>query len=340
MIGLGMVADTHLQAVADLNDRLTLRGIYARSAETGEQFANKAMVVLGTRPNIYGSIAEIAADEALDFVLLLTPPNARADIVSPVAAAGKHILMEKPVERDHAAATKIVETCEKASVLCGVVFQHRVREASVKLQQMIEAGSLGKFALAEVNVPWWRDQSYYDEPGRGTYARDGGGVLISQAIHTLDLLLSLIGDVAEVQALARTTSMHQMESEDFVTAGLDFASGATGSLVASTASYPGDAESIFLHFDRATALLKSGILKVHWRDGRSESFGADATTGGGADPMAFTHEWHRDVIADFCSAITNGHAPLVPGRSALKVHQLIDALIQSSTSKQAIKVGN
>ncbi|MEP0941481.1 MAG: Gfo/Idh/MocA family oxidoreductase [Rhizobiaceae bacterium] len=339
-IGLGMVAETHLKAVADLSDVLSLRGIYARNTQTCRVFAEAAKELTGRSPVTYGSIAEIAADDAVDFTVILTPPNARSEIIKPLAAAGKHILMEKPVERNCQAAAAIVDMCEQAKVLNGVVFQHRVREASVKLRQMIESEELGSFCLAEVNVPWWRDQSYYDEPGRGTYTRDGGGVLISQAIHTLDLLLSLVGDVTEVQAMARTTTLHDLESEDFVSSGLDFANGGCGSLVASTASYPGDAESITLHFDKASAHLKSGVLTINWQDGRNETFGADAKTGGGANPMAFTHAWHRDVIADFCSAITDGHAPLVSGREALKVHRLIDALIQSSNNKKAVTVAN
>jgi predicted dehydrogenase len=112
---------------------------------------------------------------------------------------------------------------------------------------------LGALGYAEIAVPWWREQSYYDEPGRGTYARDGGGVLISQAIHTIDLALSLTGPVAEVQAMTATTRFHAMEAEDVAVAGLRFANGAVGSLTASTASFPGGAEWIRLHFERASA---------------------------------------------------------------------------------------
>lgn len=167
-------------------------------------------------------------------------------------------------------------------------------------------------------MPWWRAQSYYDEPGRGTLARDGGGVLISQAIHTIDLALSLTGPVARVQAMAATTRFHRMETEDYVSAGLRFKNGAVGSLVASTASFPGAAESILLHFDNASLRLASGLLHLDWRDGRQETFGgAAAGTGGGADPMAFTHEWHKGVFDDFADAISSGRPPVVTGEAAL-----------------------
>jgi predicted dehydrogenase len=154
----------------------------------------------------------------------------------------------------------------------------------------------------------------------------------------LDLLLSLTGDVTEVQAMVSTTAFHDMEAEDYVTAALRFADGAAGSVIASTASYPCSAESITLQFDNASADLRSGILKITWRNGTEELFGAQATTGGGADPMAFTHDWHAGIIADFADALSAGRPPLVTGREALKVHRLIDAIITSSQQKCSVEV--
>ncbi len=187
-------------------------------------------------------------------------------------------------------------------------------------------------------MPWWREQNYYDQPGRGTYARDGGGVLISQAIHTLDLALTFTGPVMRVQAMAATTRLHQMESEDFVTCGLHFASGAVGSVVASTASFPGGAESIVLHGTKGSARLISGRLELMFRDGTTETIGSAAATGGGADPMAFTHAWHQAILEDFAAAITKGRAPACTGREALAVHDLIEAMVQSSRDGRAINL--
>gem|GEM_PF-54652 len=336
VIGGGMVSKTHLLAIADLSDTLQLGGVYSRSSQSRNALAAEAEAICDTPCKVYDSIDAICVDEAIDFAILLTPPNARLDITQKLAAAGKAILMEKPVERTSDAAEQIVQTCEEADVTLGIVFQHRVRAASEKLAALIANGSLGKLVLAEASVPWWRDQSYYDEPGRGTYARDGGGVLISQAIHTMDLLLSLTGPVSEVMAMAHTTPLHQMESEDYVTASLRFANGAAGSLMASTAHFPGDAESIKLHFEKAVAHLQSGVLRLDWRDGRAEEFGETATTGGGADPMAFTHAWHQDIIDDFAKALQEDRDPLVTGRTALDVHRLIEAIVTSSTEKRAV----
>ncbi|WP_068117040.1 Gfo/Idh/MocA family protein [Tropicimonas marinistellae] len=337
LIGVGMVARTHVEALAATDGEVSLRGVLAAHPERAAGFAEDVAPICGAAPLVYQDVAQIAGDDAVDFVLLCTPPNARMEIVQTLTRAGKPILMEKPVERDSVAAEEIVTLCEAAGVPLGVVFQHRCREASQRAAALVAEGALGRIALVEVAVPWWRPQAYYDEPGRGTYARDGGGVLISQAIHTLDLMLSLTGPVRRVQAMARTTGLHRMESEDFVSAGMEFASGAVGSLVASTASYPGSAEYIVLHGEAGSLRLESGIVTLDWQDGRRETIGAPAAgTGGGADPMAFTHAWHQGVIEDFADALKTGRAPLVTGREALTVHRLIDALVRSSREGQAV----
>jgi predicted dehydrogenase len=328
-----MVAGTHVAAIK-ASDKVTLKGVTARTSESAQSFANEHGV------ETYADVAAIAADPAIDFAIIVTPPNARLDPIEPLAKAGKPILLEKPVARNGAEAEKVVTLCEDASVKLGIVFQHRMREASKKATELVSSGTLGALGVAEINVPWWREQAYYDEPGRGTYARDGGGVLISQAIHTLDLALSLTGPVASVQAMTATSRFHTMESEDFATAGLRFANGAIGSLVASTASFPGGAETITLHFEKASLHLGSGVLTVSWRNGETETFGASATTGGGADPMAFTHEWHQGIIEDFADAITENRDPVVTGRAALASHALIDAITTSSKAGATVEVAS
>jgi predicted dehydrogenase len=332
LIGVGMVADTHRLAL-EASGLARLHAVCARRQDRADEYAAAHGIKALT-------LAEAAADPDIDFAIIATPPNARADIVAAMANAGKPILMEKPVERGLVAATAIVERCEAAGVPLGIVFQHRMREASQKLARLMADKALGDLALAEINVPWWRDQGYYDTPGRGTIAQDGGGVLITQAIHTLDLALSLTGPVTQVQALARTTKLHNMEAEDVVAAGLDFANGAVGTLTATTASFPGGAESITLHCTQASARLQSGEVHIHWQDGRTETYGAIAATGGGADPMAFTHEWHQGILDDFVRSLEEGRPPLVTGRAALKTHALIEGLMESSIEGKRMKVRN
>ena len=177
-------------------------------------------------------------------------------------------------------------------------------------------------------VPWWRPQSYYDEPGRGTMARDGGGVLLTQGIHTLDLLLSLAGDIRKVSSYVATTRVHRMETEDLVAAAVRFKSGALGVVHATTAAYPGFAERIELIGTRGTALLEGTSLKVQVHDEKPFEMKTDAGGGGtGADPMAFPHDWHRGVLADFLDSIEKKREPRVSGAEALKVHRFIDSLL-------------
>lgn len=328
LIGLGMVSKTYGDAFAKSEIELAL--VHSRSAE------RRAAYLRDWPGPVEAKTVSDIAESDVDFVVLTTPPNARTEIVGALAKAGKPILMEKPVERDLAAATALVEICEAASVPLGIMLQHRAQPVVADLRRVLP--TLGPLRAVEVNVPWWRPQSYYDEPGRGTYARDGGGVLISQAIHTLDLMLSLTGPVAQVNAMAATTGFHAMEAEDFVCAGLRFSNGAVGQLFATTASFPGRGETITLHCADGSAHLAAGVLEITRHDGATETYGQAASSGAGADPMAFTSDWHRFVIEDFAQALTDGRPPLIPGREALKVHALIAALENAGRSGETVTV--
>lgn len=332
VVGVGMAAKPHALALKELGDIVDVRGVYARSSEARNVFCNTYGF-----PNA-SDVQTLAKDPTVDALLLITPPNARGELISLFANEGRHVLTEKPLERTTKAAEDIVAICAASGVSLGVVFQHRFRAASEALAKLIAEGELGAIRVARADVPWWRDQGYYDEPGRGTYARDGGGVLISQAIHTLDLMLSMTGPAVSVQALCATTPFHKMEAEDFAAGVLEFESGAVGSIFASTASFPGDAESINFDCDRGSASLKSGVLTVNWRDGRIETFGEVASTGGGADPMAFPYDWHKSLISDFANSILAGRKPRVTGLQALDVHRLVTAIEDSSRSGQKIKI--
>jgi len=332
VVGTGMAAKPHAQALNDLKQIIDIRGVFSRNADKCQLFAKKYEMPFTD------NIDYLVKDSNLDMVIIITPPNQRLELVEKFSRIGKHILMEKPIERTTKEAEKIVNICKKNNVKLGIVFQHRFRESSKKLKKLIELNTLGSIYSVEVNVPWWRDQSYYDEPGRGTYERDGGGVLISQAIHTLDLMLSLVGPVNEVQAISQTTNFHKMESEDFVAGGMKFNNGAIGSFFASTSCYPGYAESIALNCEKGSVKLQSGVLTINWLDGRLENFGETANTGGGADPMAFPYDWHKELIANFVQSIINDTEPLISGEEALNVHYLINGLIESSRQGRLVKI--
>ena len=324
VVGAGMAAKPHALALNALRDRIAVRGVWRRNRAELDQFCAHYDFPAAE------SYEALLADPEVDAILVLTPPNAREGIVSAAAKAGKHVLMEKPVERTTAAAERIVASCDAAGVTLGIIFQHRFRAASMALAEKVRSGELGALYAVHLVVPWWRpQQGYYDKPGRGTFAQDGGGVLITQAIHSLDLMLSLTGPVKAVTALAATTGLHQMETEDFVAGGLEFANGAVGGLMATTANFPGSAESLTLNFDKASATLTGGNLTLNWHDGRTETVGEASSSGGGADPMAFPFDWHMAQIAEFAEAVRAGRQPVSTGHTAHAVHRLIDALIRS-----------
>jgi predicted dehydrogenase len=185
-------------------------------------------------------------------------------------------------------------------------------------------------ASVQISIPWWRPQGYDDQPGRGTLARDGGAVLLTQAIHTLDLALALAGPVDEVFAYAATTPLHRMETEDLATGVLRFAGGAIVALSATTACYPGGTEQIRLIGEKGSACLEGEALQVDFLDGGSSRLGSAGIQDAGADPMAFSHASHRALLAAFFDAVEAGRAPTPGGREALEVQLLVDALLRSA----------
>jgi len=272
-------------------------------------------------------------------VAVFTPANTHLEIVRRCATAGKHVLLEKPIETTTTRARELVTLCRRAGVTLGIVLQHRFRPAGLALAAAIAGGELGALVNCSTSIRLWRPQTYYDEPGRGSFARDGGGVLISQGIHTLDLMLSLAGPVSEVMGYATTTAVHRMETEDLVCAAMRFAGGAIGTLEATTAAYPGAAERIEMGFVNATATLAGTALQLYHHDGRRVEIEPDRSAGGtGADPMAFPHDYHRAVMADFIAAISAGGEPRATGEEALRVHCLIDALIAAGANHGPVQV--
>jgi predicted dehydrogenase len=333
IIGLGMAVTPHAKSLIDLKDRVDVVAAFSPSAARRNAFAAKFSFPLAD------SLDTILGDKSVDCVEILTPPNTHLDLVRKCAAAGKHILLEKPLEVSTERAIALVEAARNAGVTLGVMLQHRFRPAALKLREMMREGALGKIVNCSTVVRLWRPQSYYDAEGRGTRARDGGGVLITQGIHTLDLMLSLAGPIAEVRGYALTSSVHRMETEDLVAAAVKYENGAIGTIDATTAAYPGFAERIEIIGERATASLAGSDLIVAHHDGRVTEMKTEYGGGGtGADPMAFPNDWHRAAIADFLDALDQKREPMISGAEALKVHRLIDALLEAGASGRTVKV--
>ena len=330
LIGAGMIAPSHVKALSALQDQLELKAVVSRSPQKARLLG---ALYHGAPPEFVTDLSVIAADPTIEIAIVATPPNVRKKMIEELADSGTHILLEKPVARTLEEAHEVVEICERAGVTLGVVFQHRTRASSIAAARHVASGALGDLGVVEIEVPLWREQSYYNELGRGTYARDGGGVMMTNAIHSLDLALSLAGPVTRVQAMRATSRLHEMEAEDFVMAGLNFSCGAVGSFFASTAVFPHRTEVIRLHFEKGSLRLDKDALEVSWRDGRTDvEAHADKSANWGK------HEWHQAIIEDFLEAVRMNRKPLVSGREALLSHQLIDAIETSSKSGQAVDV--
>jgi len=333
IVGLGMAVTPHARSLIDLKDRVEVAAAFSPSAARRKAFGGKFSFPLAD------SLDAILADKSIDSVEILTPPNTHLDLVRKCVESGKHILLEKPLEITTERSVALVEAARKAGVTLGVMLQHRFRPAALKLREMLRAGELGKIVNCSTVIRLWRPQSYYDVEGRGTKARDGGGVLITQGIHTLDLMLSLTGPIAEVRGYATTSSVHRMETEDLVAAAVRYENGALGTIDATTAAYPGFPERIEIIGEKATASLVGSDLVVAHHDGRVTELKTEYGAGGtGADPMAFPNDWHRAVIADFLDALDQKREPMISGQEALKVHRLIDALLEAGATGKTVRV--
>ncbi|HTV74979.1 MAG TPA: Gfo/Idh/MocA family oxidoreductase [Candidatus Acidoferrales bacterium] len=329
VVGLGNAFVPHAKSLQDLADRVSVHWAASPSPErtrtVAEQFGFP----------VTNDVDQAIMDPAVEAVLLLTPPSTHPDLTRRCLESGKHVLLEKPLACSLEDAESIVADAKRFDRRLGVVLQHRFRPGSMRLHDLVRAGALGKIQAASMSVPWWRAQGYYDEPGRGTIARDGGGVLITQAIHTLDLFRSLVGISEVVAAQAITTNLHRMECEDYATALVRLGAGGPGTIVATTAAYPGRPERIDIIGSLGTASLVGGALQVCFLDGTVEQVLSEERTGGGADPMDFPHGAHRAVLSDFLDAIESGREPSVSGSEALATQRVIAEILERSHGQLA-----
>jgi len=326
MIGLGMAAGHHARALLDLSDRIECVAAYSQTAARCAAFAAQYPTIPTS-----GDLDAIFTDKTIEAVLILTPPSSHLELVQRAAAAEKHILLEKPLDITFERSEAIVKAAKDAGVLLAMVLQNRFRAAALKLDEIVKSGRLGQLVEASVAIRNWRPQSYYDVEGRGTRARDGGGVLLTQGIHTIDLFLSYAGVPKDVFSFVRTSPIHSMETEDLVAATFSFENGAIGTLNATTCAYPGLPDRIELIGTEGTAVFTGGALNAAFMDGTSIMEGGEKSgSGAGADPMAFGHEMHRALIGNFIDAVRNGAALRVTGDDALKAHRFIEAILAAS----------
>ena len=219
IVGLGMALKPHIRSLEELSDRVEIAACYAPSAER-----RKAFSAAHGYP-VVDDLDGILRDRSIEAAVILTPPHTHLELVERCAAVGKHVLLEKPIDGTVARARRAVEAMERAGCRLAIVLQHRFRAVSRRLAELVSSGELGRLVSGSASIRWWRPPEYFAQPGRGMKARDGGGVLLTQAIHTLDLFQSLAGEIAEVSAFATTSPLRKIDTEDIVGAGVRFTGG-------------------------------------------------------------------------------------------------------------------
>lgn len=333
IIGLGMACPPHAQSLLDLGQEVDVAAAFSPSPARRLAFAERFGLPVVDR------VDAIFEDASIDYVIILTPPNTHLELVQQAAAAGKHVLLEKPLDVTLERSQQIVDLASKANIKLGVVFQRRFRRTFSETARLLAEGELGEIVSVSMRLSNWRPQSYYDEPGRGTIARDGGGVLLTQAIHTIDQMITLTGLPTQVCAFAVTSPVHHMETEDLVHAAMRFDNGAIGSLSATTAAYPGYPDEIEILGTKGSARLGSDSGTVALMDGRRIDL-ADAVDAGGigADPMAFSHHNHLALHKAFIEALRDNREPMASGEQALKAHRLIAAILRASEQEKLVTV--
>ena len=321
IIGLGNALEPHAKSLLDLKDRT--RVVWA--AATSETRTRAAAERWGF-PVTTDSMRAIS-DPAVDAVLILTPANAHLPIAEAAFDAGKHVLCEKPLEITYTRGERLIATARQQSRRLGIMLQMRFRLASQRLKHILDSGELGEVQAATMSVPWWRPQSYYDEPGRGSKQQDGGGVLITQAIHAIDLFRWLVGISRVDAAHVQQTTLHTMETEDYAAALVRLGNGAPGTITATTSFYPGRPEWIEIIGTNGSARLERGSLRLAFLDGREETLADDGGSGSGANVMGFSHDAHRALLSDFLDAIETNRDAAITGEDALTTQRVIDAIL-------------
>ncbi len=339
IVGLGMIADFHAQAIA-ASDGGRLVAIATRSAEKGRAFAQKHRV-----PVVTASVEELVARPDVDVVCITTPTGAHLEPALAAIRAGKHLVIEKALEITTERVDAILHAAGAAGVKVAPIFQTRFGEGVRRLKAALDAGRFGRLVLASVYVKWHRSTQYYTGGYRGNWKLDGGGALMCQAIHGIDLLQWLAGMPSEVFCWATRRVHTGIESEDTASAVLRFPDGALGTIEASTALWPGWQRRIELCGERGSVILEDDHLsKWEFRDAQpgDDAIRAakvdPAMRAGASAPNAMTHHGHLRQIQDLIDALRERRPLAIDGREARKAVALIRALYASAERGAPVKL--
>ncbi len=334
ILGGGNISDSHLRAAMEI-DQLEITGVCGSNPDKVGTLAEKAGARRFTDENKF-------FDECpMDLVAIGSPSGLHADQGIRAASRGIHVLVEKPVDITTGKADQLIEACEKNKVKLGVFFQDRVSEGAQNLKELVENGDLGEPLLATAHVKWYRGPEYYSESRwRGTWKLDGGGAIMNQGIHTLDLLIWLLGNPRRVYGISRTM-LHEIETEDTAVAVIEFESGVLATYEASTSAYPGQPRKIYLTGSRGTASLVHDRLEnvaILGENEAEETKQAEDSPENTSSPVVSDASGHRRIMEDFLDAIENDRAPLCDGSDARRSVRLVEAIYESSRTGLPVDV--
>ena len=325
ILGGGNISETHARAASEVEGVriVAVAGENAAKVEgLGERYGAAA----------YRDAEALVRHRPLDVVLIGSPSGLHAEQGIAAARQGLHVLVEKPIDVTTERADQLIAACEEAGVKLGVFFQDRFAQDMIVLKKAIDEGALGRLLLASARVKWWRPPEYYGRSRwRGTLSLDGGGALINQGIHTVDLLLWIVGDVTRVWART-TTALHRIEAEDVIVATLEFGSGALATLEATTAAYPGYPREIELTGSEGTVVVRQDrILRADLRKPWPGLVGGEGSQSASASSAAVSDvRGHRAAFEDFLRSTRGGAEPRCNGREARRSLLVVEALYRSA----------
>jgi predicted dehydrogenase len=340
IVGCGMIANFHSKAVADIPGAKV-----TACFDTIPAAADRLAENVGCKP--YYDLRAMVEDPAVDVVTICTPSGAHMEPAVAAAKAGKHVIVEKPLEVTLKRCDAVIEACSKAGVTLATIFPSRFHESSQLIKRAADKGRFGRLTLGDAYVKWYRTQQYYDSGAwRGTWQLDGGGALMNQAIHTVDLLTWIMGPVVEISAHTALLAHERIEVEDVATATLRFENGALGIIEASTAAYPGFLKRIEIHGSQGSAVLEEEDI-TEWKFAKmtkqdeallERMAGKTKTGGGAADPAAIGHHGHTAMFKDVLKAIKKGDRPLVDGIEGRRSVEIILAIYKAAETGRAIQL--
>jgi UDP-N-acetyl-2-amino-2-deoxyglucuronate dehydrogenase len=332
IIGTGAIAWKHAQAYKNIGYAVT--AATDRTEEKGQKFAAAWGAEFVATPQ------ELSRRQDVDFLDVCTFPGYRLAAVELGAKYGKHVLVQKPMAVDLETAARMIQVAQDAGIKLGVVSQHRFDAATLFLERALAAGRLGRILEADAYVKWHRTDEYYARPVKGSWAGEGGGALISQAIHQVDVLLHLVGAVDEVFGYWHLGATHKIESEDLVCAVMRYASGATGVIQAATALWPGYPERIEIHGTKGSAIVTGDQLTT-WdvQDDQGEPAPISRQAKSGAsDPMAISLAPFERQLADFGEACEKGQKPASSGIEGYGALELVRSIYTSCAEGRKVKI--